>query len=153
MVTMTGDPEKKLDLTDANPVQKSVTNTTLPAYIAEETVEEVERDLIITGDDLASAQETAKELSLDETRTILRDVIQNHENDQNFPVHVLETMKELVANEDMVLNPEKDQMLISEMRVEAALIQNDSPYPEVRAVSTPKSPRCSAHSLTKIGRR
>jgi hypothetical protein len=150
---MADDPEKKVEVTEATPVQKSMTNTTLPAYIAEETVEKVERDLIITGDDLANAQETAKELSLDETRTILKDVIQNHENDQNFPVQVLETMKEFVANEDMFLNPEKYQTLISEMRVEAALIQNDSPYPEVRAVSASKSPRCSARSLTKIGRR
>lgn len=44
-------------------------------------------------------------------------------------------MKEFVANDDIFKNPHNYQKLVAEMRVEAALIQNDSPYPEVRAVS------------------
>ncbi|KAF2116458.1 OPT oligopeptide transporter [Lophiotrema nucula] len=106
----------------------------LPAYVAEDLVDQVENDLNLTGEDLAKAQETAKELDLDQTRAIFRDVIQNHENDQNFPMRVLESMKEFVTNEDIYANPQNYEKLISEMRVEAALISNDSPYPEVRAV-------------------
>ena len=125
--------EKKVEVAEG--VQAVNTGSTgLPAYVAEETVEQVEKDLVITGDDLANAQEMAKELSLEETRTILLNVIQNHENDQNFPIHVLEAMKEFVANDDIFANPSKYQTLIAEMRLEAALISNDSPYPEVRAV-------------------
>lgn len=107
----------------------------LPDYVAEEEIHKVEHDLVITGDDLANVQGTAEELSLEETRDILRDVIKNHENDQNFPIQVLHSMKEFVANHDIFEHPEKYATLITEMKVEAALIKDDSPYPEVRAVS------------------
>lgn len=106
----------------------------LPEYAADELVTKVEHDLVITGDDLAKAQEAAEGLSLEETRGVLRDVIQNHENDQNFPMQVLQSMKEFLANDDIIENPEKHETLIAEMKVEAALIKNDSAYPEVRAV-------------------
>lgn len=106
----------------------------LPTYATDEVTGKVEHDLIITGEDLANVQEAAKQLDLDETREILRGVIQNHENDQNFPMQVLQSMKEFVANDDIIKNPENYATLITEMRVEAALIKDDSAYPEVRAV-------------------
>lgn len=113
----------------------------LPEYTADEVIQKVEHDLIVTGEDLANVEEAAKELSLEETRHILRDVIQNHENDQNFPIQVLQSMKEFVSNGDILDHPEKHETLIAEMRVEAALIKEDSPYPEVRAVGS----RCNIH--------
>lgn len=108
----------------------------LPNYASEEVAGKVEHDLIITGEDLANVQEAAKELDLKETREILRGVIQNHENDQNFPIQVLQSMKEFVANDDIMKNPGSYVTLIAEMKVEAALIKDDSAYPEVRAVSS-----------------
>lgn len=105
------------------------------ASAADGVLEEVGYDLTVTGEELTAAEENAKELSLEEVRAILRNVIQNHENDQNFPVNVLDQMKDYVANEDISAHPEEHQKLIHEMKVEAALISNDSPYPEVRAVS------------------
>lgn len=104
-------------------------------HTPDDVLEKVENDLVITEDDLANVQQSAKDLSLVETRDILRSVIQNHENDQNFPIQVLASMKEFVANEEIFVNQEKYQTLITEMKVEAALIKEDSPYPEVRAVS------------------
>ncbi|KAJ4299954.1 hypothetical protein N0V90_005202 [Kalmusia sp. IMI 367209] len=118
----------------AHPQGTSTHAAKLPDYATDEVMEKVENDLIITGDDLANVQQSAKALSLEETKTILLGVIQNHENDQNFPIQVLQSMKEFVANEDIFANPGKYETLIAEMRVEAALIKNDSPYPEVRAV-------------------
>ncbi|KAL5397514.1 hypothetical protein PMIN02_002273 [Paraphaeosphaeria minitans] len=105
----------------------------LPDY-ADEVITKVEHDLVITGNDLAKVQEAAKELGLEETRQVLRDVVQIHENDQNFPIQVLQSMKDFLANDNILDNPDKYETLIAEMRVEAALIKDDSAYPEVRAV-------------------
>lgn len=57
-----------------------------------------------------------------------------HENDQNFPYAVLERMEEFLGNKDVMENPEAHEKLIHEMKLEASLIQNNSPYVEVRAV-------------------
>lgn len=127
---------EKSPVIDGPGVQTAVTTTApkLLDFAADEVISKVEHDLIITDDDLAKVQEAAKELSLEETRDVLREVIQNHENDQNFPIQVLQSMKEFIANDDILDNPEKYGTLIAEMRVEAALIKDDSAYPEVRAV-------------------
>jgi len=131
---MADEVKKPIAMTE-DPVRNTAVRTKeLPAYIAKDIIERVGHDLILTGEDLANAQESAKELSLEETRAILRDVIQNHENDQNFPVDVLDSMKEFVRDEDIFLNPQSHEKLIAEMRIEATLISNHSPYPEVRAV-------------------
>ncbi|KAL1642599.1 hypothetical protein SLS58_005368 [Diplodia intermedia] len=95
---------------------------------------QVETDLNISGDDLAVAEEYAKTLNLDDVRKIFENVIKIHQNDQNFPVAVLEKMEEFVGNEDVLSNPDAHEKLIHEMKIEAALIYNNSPYAEVRAV-------------------
>lgn len=65
---------------------------------------------------------------------ILENVLQLHELDPNFPAEVLEKVKTFLADDDVFVHPEAHSMLIQEMKVEAALITNDSPYAEVRAV-------------------
>jgi predicted lipoprotein len=58
------------------------------------------------------------------------------------------------ANEDILDNPEKHQEIIWEMKLEAALITNNSPYAEVRAVvdnkDDPSTP-CSTIRAWTIG--
>jgi OPT family small oligopeptide transporter len=61
-------------------------------------------------------------------------VLKIHDNDPNFPHAVLEKIKEFLGNEAIFENPEKYAELIYEMKLEAALITNNSPYSEVRAV-------------------
>ncbi|GME27430.1 OPT oligopeptide transporter [Neofusicoccum parvum] len=95
---------------------------------------QIEHDLNISGDDLAIAEEYAKTLSLQDVKKIFEQVVKIHENDQNFPVTVLERMEEFLVNEDVFEHPESHEKLIHEMKVEAALIYNNSPYAEVRAV-------------------
>lgn len=97
----------------------------------------------ISEDDLALAEEYAKTLSLEDVRRvsnknqiqtdafaysqfqILEQVVKIHENDQNFPVTVLEKMEEFLGNEDVFAHPENHEKLIHEMKVEAALIYNN----------------------------
>jgi len=61
-------------------------------------------------------------------------VLKIHERDPNFPHSVLIKIQEFLANEDVFEDPEKHEDLIEEMKIEAALITNNSPYAEVRAV-------------------
>ncbi|KAK8252420.1 OPT oligopeptide transporter protein-domain-containing protein [Phyllosticta capitalensis] len=99
-----------------------------------ETPQQIESDLGVTDDTLKAAQEFANKLSLEETKEILENVLQLHELDPNFPAEVLEKVKTFLADDDVFVHPEAHSMLIQEMKVEAALITNDSPYAEVRAV-------------------
>lgn len=61
-------------------------------------------------------------------------VLAIHTHDPNFPHVTLEKIKEFLGNEDVFANPEKHAELIYEMKLEAAMITNNSPYAEVRAV-------------------
>ncbi|PHH70156.1 hypothetical protein CDD82_7303 [Ophiocordyceps australis] len=57
-----------------------------------------------------------------------------HSADPNFPYETLRRIQEFLAIEDVLDNAEKHQELIEEMKLEAALINGNSPYAEVRAV-------------------
>ena len=61
-------------------------------------------------------------------------VLKIHEHDPNFPIPVLDKIYAFLGNEDVFVHPEKHSELIKEIKVEAALITNNSPYAEVRAV-------------------
>ncbi|KAK8430914.1 OPT oligopeptide transporter protein-domain-containing protein [Phyllosticta citricarpa] len=57
-----------------------------------------------------------------------------HELDPNFPDEVLDKVRAFLSNDDVFAQPQNHFMLIHEMKIEAALITNNSPYAEVRAV-------------------
>jgi OPT family small oligopeptide transporter len=57
-----------------------------------------------------------------------------HERDPNFPHMILLKIDEFLGDPDIFERPEKHEELIYEMKLEAALITNNSPYSEVRAV-------------------
>ena len=58
-----------------------------------------------------------------------------HEHDQNFPQTVLERINEFLRNKDTILeSPHKHEEIVHEMKLEALLVTENSPYAEVRAV-------------------
>lgn len=57
-----------------------------------------------------------------------------HQHDQNFPHSVLERIEEFLGNPDIFANPSKHHDIIHEMKLEAILVTENSPYAEVRAV-------------------
>jgi hypothetical protein len=61
-------------------------------------------------------------------------VLRIHENDPNFPVSIIEKINDFLSNDDIFHNPQNYNDLIYEIKTEAALITNNSPYAEVRAV-------------------
>lgn len=64
----------------------------------------------------------------------MTNVLRIHERDPNFPHIIIERIQDFLSNDDIFSNPEKHEALIVEMKLEAALITNNSPYAEVRAV-------------------
>lgn len=96
--------------------------------------EAVERDLNITEADLLEAKALAGQMSTAEVKALMSNVLKIHDNDPNFPHITLAKIKAFLGNEAVFENPEKHEELIYEMKLEAALISNNSPYAEVRAV-------------------
>ncbi|KAH9890262.1 OPT oligopeptide transporter [Xylariomycetidae sp. FL2044] len=94
----------------------------------------LEGELNVTEEDLAEAKVVAGTLSLEAVRQMMTDVLAGHERDPNFPNSVITKIREFLGNEDIFENPIKHEDLIWEMKLEAALITNNSPYAEVRAV-------------------
>ncbi|KAF7536611.1 hypothetical protein G7Z17_g13018 [Cylindrodendrum hubeiense] len=93
-----------------------------------------EQDLHVTEDDLLEARELASKYTLEDVRDIMARVYRTHEKDPNFPLSVIQKIQAFLEHEDLFTNPEKYENLIQEMKLEAALITNNSPYAEVRAV-------------------
>ncbi|KAM3445898.1 hypothetical protein NHJ13734_000075 [Beauveria thailandica] len=102
--------------------------------LSEDGVEKTERHLDVTEDDLLEAKELAATYSLPDLRNMMQRVLNFHGRDPNFPLQVIREIEQFLKNEDMLANPEKYGELIDEMKIEAALITNNSPYAEVRAV-------------------
>jgi hypothetical protein len=57
-----------------------------------------------------------------------------HQHDQNFPSTVLERIHEFLTNPEVATHPHLYEELIREMKLEALLVTENSPYAEVRAV-------------------
>ncbi|UZP36525.1 hypothetical protein NXS19_004341 [Fusarium pseudograminearum] len=93
-----------------------------------------EQDLHVTEDDLLEARELASKYTLEDVRHIMARVYRIHEKDPNFPHTVIQKIKAFLENDELFTNPEKHENLVQEMKLEAALITNNSPYAEVRAV-------------------
>ena len=56
-----------------------------------------------------------------------------HANDQNFPGFALQQMDRFLDDPNVLINPDKNEDLIREMKMEAILSTENSPYQEVRA--------------------
>ncbi|KAH8597809.1 OPT oligopeptide transporter [Bisporella sp. PMI_857] len=114
----------------------------------------LESELNVTEEDLVEAKAMAEALSLEQVHKMMKNVLKIHEHDANFPHRVLMKIHEFLDNEDIFEHPEKHEELIWEIKLEAALITNNSPYAEVRAVvdnkDNPETP-CSTVRAWVIG--
>lgn len=57
-----------------------------------------------------------------------------HQHDPNFPIDILEKIQRFLGRPEIFENPENHEEEIEQLKLEAALITNNSPYAEVRAV-------------------
>ncbi|KAI3539852.1 OPT oligopeptide transporter [Colletotrichum filicis] len=100
-------------------------------------IDDVARQLNATPEEVLEARELSRSLSLEETRSSAERLVQQHGLDPNFPAGALERLKEFLANEDILVNPDSHSREISEAKIEVSLLTSNSPYAEVRAVVDP----------------
>lgn len=94
----------------------------------------IESELNVTEQDLIEAKATAEAMTLEGVKALAENINRIHKHDPNFPHSILEKIQEFLTTPDVFENPEKHQELIWEMKLEAALVTNNSPYAEVRGV-------------------
>ncbi|KAI4740640.1 OPT-domain-containing protein [Aureobasidium sp. EXF-12298] len=132
------DPEKRVGQVEIEPIAKDVVFGQVVELKNESgdnlPNKEFQDDLNVTTDDYIHAREEAQSFTLEQTRDMMAKVYKIHELDPNFPDSILDKIREFLFNEDVFINPEKHAELIAEVKIEAALIVNNSPYAEVRAV-------------------
>lgn len=73
-------------------------------------------------------------MSLAEVKALMENVVKMHDRDPNFPMTIIEKVRQFLGNEAIFAHPERHEDLVCEMKLEAALITNNSPYAEVRSV-------------------
>ncbi|KAK7990274.1 OPT oligopeptide transporter [Apiospora arundinis] len=107
----------------------------------------------MTDDDYAQAKVVADRMSLAEVKALMEDVLKMHDHDPNFPIAIVEKIRQflgssipategrcaigcahMTGNEAVSRHPEQHEELVYEIKLEAALITNNSPYAEVRSV-------------------
>nr|XP_031859239.1 OPT family small oligopeptide transporter [Kwoniella shandongensis]KAA5526311.1 OPT family small oligopeptide transporter [Kwoniella shandongensis] len=102
-----------------------------PGVVVEE--EAVKDALEMTEEDLAATEEKLNTMTLERTRAIMTQVYTMHKHDQNFNTDALDKMKEFFDNPEVFSNPDAHAKLITEMKLQALLVTENSPYAEVRA--------------------
>ncbi|KAJ7083916.1 OPT-domain-containing protein [Mycena crocata] len=85
-------------------------------------------------DDILEAAEYAQTMSAEDIEETIRIIVNEHGDDPNFPAAVLAAARRYLFDEDLKQNPTEYQHLYEELKVEAAMININSAYAEVRAV-------------------
>ncbi|KAK4202049.1 OPT oligopeptide transporter protein-domain-containing protein [Triangularia verruculosa] len=125
------EPVAFASVVDSEKIKLSDTNS---SEQVPESLKETGRAFNVTDSDLLEAEHLASRFTLEETLHMMRQVHDQHCRDPNFPIEIINHIDQFIGNEDLIANPEKYEHLIAEMKIQAALITNNSPYAEVRAV-------------------
>ncbi|OLL24538.1 Sexual differentiation process protein isp4, partial [Neolecta irregularis DAH-3] len=103
-------------------------------------IENIERDLEMTDADLKEPHvlETAAAIDIDEARALLKKTLDQHRFDIYFPNHLLRNIEKALQDTEKSEFSDKGfddiRKLVDEIKLEAATLLENSPYPEVRAV-------------------
>ncbi|KAM7217967.1 sexual differentiation process protein 2 [Rhypophila decipiens] len=120
-------PESKDEIKSMDHIKSKESIKSLRDGIVDETLD-------ITETDFLEARELAQTLTLEHTRQLLVSIHKMHARDPNFPMEIIESIEQFLANEEISSNPEKYERTIEEMKIQAVIITSNSPYAEVRAV-------------------
>ncbi|KZW02411.1 OPT-domain-containing protein [Exidia glandulosa HHB12029] len=95
----------------------------------------LEADIQAIGADIEEAIVNAEKLTEEDVRQAAQDIVDKHSYDPNFPSKPLALARRFLDEKELrTADPATYDRLYQELRVEAALIVFNSPYPEVRAV-------------------
>lgn len=90
-----------------------------------------------TVDDIADAEDKIAAMPLERCKAIMTQIKKMHEYDQNFPAGMMDKINRLLDDPDVAAHPANHLDLICQMKLEALLVTENSPYAEVRAVVDP----------------
>jgi OPT family small oligopeptide transporter len=116
----------------SEPEEKRISNTEL-AHVASKFGGDDSG--IAPKDDIQHVLDKIEELTVDESRQILDEMLEYHEYDYNFPNMTREKMELLLRGPG---EKQDEHEWALEIKTEAALNRFYSPYPEVRAITAPK---------------
>ncbi|KAJ6505760.1 OPT-domain-containing protein [Mycena vitilis] len=97
-------------------------------------IDEIATDIQAVPEDILDAIDYAKTMSAEEVEEIIQRIVDGHSDDPNFPSAVLDAANRYLFDETLKGDPAEYQRIYDDLKVEAALITINSPYPEVRAV-------------------
>ncbi|KAJ6518530.1 OPT-domain-containing protein [Mycena vulgaris] len=95
---------------------------------------DIEAEMQAVPEHLLEAAEYAHTMSAEEIEETIHRIVEEHEDDPNFPPAVVAAIKLYLHDEELKKNPVEFQHIYEELKVEAALIFVNSPYAEIRAV-------------------
>ncbi|PHH92148.1 hypothetical protein CDD83_8716 [Cordyceps sp. RAO-2017] len=84
--------------------------------------------------DVLDAEEFAATLDVDEALRRAEEVIRVHEHDPNFSSGAMMRLQAAAGRPELLRGPDADADLVAALKTEVALVTNNSPYAEVRAV-------------------
>ncbi|KDQ12029.1 hypothetical protein BOTBODRAFT_176795 [Botryobasidium botryosum FD-172 SS1] len=117
--------------------------------------EEVVQGLEITDENQARIIfQQAEAITDEEAEEIMQEVLDEHRHDPAYPSHVIDIAQRFLENESVRNDPVEYMRVLKEAKMECALITQDSPYAEVRAVVSPHddpSIACSTVRAWTIG--
>ncbi|KAJ7208264.1 OPT-domain-containing protein [Mycena pura] len=97
-------------------------------------IDGIATDIQAVSEDLLEAAEYAQTMTSEEIQDTIHRIVDEHGDDPNFPQAVLAAANRYLSDSDLKDNPVEYQRLYDELKVEAAMMVINSPYPEVRAV-------------------
>ncbi|CAK5266492.1 unnamed protein product [Mycena citricolor] len=89
-------------------------------------------------DDILEASEYAKTMSAEEIEETIKLIVKEHGDDPNFPRTVIEAANRYLYDPELRQDPVEFQRVYEELKVEAAMMNVNSAYAEVRAVVSNK---------------
>ncbi|BEJ16419.1 hypothetical protein CspHIS471_0510240 [Cutaneotrichosporon sp. HIS471] len=120
---------------DKNEKNATVTTAVVGPAVAEDDV--AKNDLELVSADLEDLEAKANVMSTERARHIIAKLYKIHQHDQNFPRTALDRMQEFLARPEHetqeLAKANSHDELLKEMKLEAVLATDNSPYLEVRA--------------------
>ncbi|KAL2132735.1 hypothetical protein VTI74DRAFT_3445 [Chaetomium olivicolor] len=145
------DPGVEVASSDFDGGFNHVSSAAVPdAYHLADDLRETGQALDVTEADLIEAKHIAERFTLDDTRRLMAQVHKQHSRDPNFPVQIIEKIEHFLHNEEIFNNAEKHEHLVEKMKIQAALITNNSPYAEVRITVISTVPQLLAYPLGRF---
>lgn len=94
----------------------------------------IEGDLEALEEDIAAAQADSENLTYEEARVFVQEIVDEYQLDPNFPPHIMESAVKFLEDPTLKDDPREYRKVFTEIKLASSFLRDNSPYPEVRAV-------------------